>query len=95
VAYTFTPTKRFYRFQVKQGFDEHKISVQSGETLGSKAASELGAQGMAGGTVKKVLELSLTLNGTHSWENEVARTQTATTEYTLRVPNSRLLVTQL
>jgi hypothetical protein len=95
VAYNFAATKRFYRFQVKQGFDERRITVQSGETLGNKAASELGATGVGGGTVKKILELSLTLEGKHSWEDEVNRTQTATTEYTLRVPNTRLVVTQL
>lgn len=95
VAYRFDPAKRFYRFQVTQGHDERRISVASGETLVSKATRELGAQGMAGGKVRKVLQLSLTLQGSRNWEDEIARTQTSTTEYTLRVPNSRLVVTQL
>jgi hypothetical protein len=94
VKYDFVTVKKLhYRFDIRQDFDEKSITVEAGQTLNDAVKSSLAGEFTGAGAIK-VVELGLKLQGSHDWSAEAGTTRNTKTQYTLRVPNGRLKVTQ-
>jgi hypothetical protein len=94
IPYSFPSGTRFATFYARQEYEEVKVTVNAGESLANKVASELAGKVAAGAEIK-VVEASLEVSGSRNWEDEYSRTQTVTKEFVLRVPKPQIKVTQV
>ena len=93
IPYSFPKGTRNATFYARQAFEDVKVTVDAGNSLGNTVGSALSGKVTASGTIK-VVEASLEAEGSHNWSKETNETQAVKKEFTIRIPKSQITVRQ-